>query len=344
MNTYLMLCDAIMRPNMSSACTCTIIYLCCNYCVTLYETMSHFSLSLIHTVCFFSILLCHSLLLLQGNVADEIMVEHLNKRPGGGGGASSHRSSRRQRPRSPSPMPPPQAPPTDNDKYKNHKPTQSNEAKNNGGLNATPSVAVTTDIEVIEIDSSSMINESNEEAMDLADALPPVTGSDKDPILPDPRPPPVLSVQVESNSVNDKKGELMLTNETLKDSLLPVNRKRTPSPTSVTHLPLSKKFQRDPSQLSSSSSSSLKPVNSTDSVGKSSTGKSPSPSPLTVPLTAPPTIRPSGLLSSASQVLNEEFKRKQLTENLKIKQLITKEIRKHSKSKSQLFCYHCFSN
>ena len=349
MNTYLMLCDAIMRPNMLSACacTCTITYVCSNYRLTLYETMSCFSLSLVRYILlvyiiimsFFTSLLYTS----QGNVADEIMVEHLNKRPGGGGGASSHRSSRRQRPRSPSPMPPPQAPPTDNDKYKNHKPTQSNEAKNNGGLNATPSVAVTTDIEVIEIDSSSMINESNEEAMDLADALPPVTGSDKDPILPDPRPPPVPSVQVESNSVNDKKGELMLTNETLKDSLLPVSRKRTPSPTSITHLPPSKKFQRDPSQLSSSSSS-LKPVNSTDSVGKSSTGKSPSPSPLTVPLTAPPTIRPSGLLSSASQVLNEEFKRKQLTENLKIKQLITKEIRKHSKSKSQLFCYHCFSN
>ena len=259
------------------------------------------------------------------------MVEQLNKRPSGGSG--SRRNSRRRRPRSPSPMS--QTTPTDNEKLKNHKPTQSNSVRSNGvpAHNTMPPVPTATSVEVIEIDSSSMIESkgSSDEPMDVTDTILPIAaGSGKDPILPDPQPP---THSTDSNSVNERVPRTSQPDpvpNTDKDSVLSVNRKRTPSPTSFTHLPPSKRFQHNPSQLSAPSSSSLKPVNSDL---KSNTGKSPSPSPLLAPPTAPPTIRPSGLLSSASQVLNEEFKKKQMTENLKIKQLITKEIRKHSKSK-----------
>ena len=97
------------------------------------------------------------------------------------------------------------------------------------------------------------------------------------------------------------------------DDKLPINRKRPPSPTGFNPPPAkqpNKEILGKPSLL--------------DGLGK--TGKSPSPSPLLTPLR-------QGGLSSASQVLNEEFKRKQTTENLKLKQLIHKEIRKHGKSK-----------
>lgn len=239
------------------------------------------------------------------------MVEQL-KRP-----SNSLRNSRKRRLRSPSPMPP-QTTPTDAGKPKAHKvstpikPDEERVKNTNSTPNATPFVAMTMDdVEVVEIDSSSssQTNEPSDE-MDIdlfSDAF---NGSEKDLLISD---PVVLQVDPLGEKVS-KSQDPSLQNEFIpnqKDNLLSINRKRTPSPTSFSPPP-PKRLHRD------------KNIENLSKVNIKSTSPS--------PLIAPP-IRSSGLLSSASQVLNEEFKRKQMTDNLKIKQLITKEIRKHSKSK-----------
>ena len=98
----------------------------------------------------------------------------------------------------------------------------------------------------------------------------------------------------------------------LKDKIVTGIRKRSPSPTSLVPPP-SKRNNRELVRNETST--------------KLTNDKQPLPSPLLTP------VRQTGL-SSASQVLNEEFKRKQTTQNLKLKQAICKEIRKNNKSES----------
>ena len=110
-----------------------------------------------------------------------------------------------------------------------------------------------------------------------------------------------------NDSVNSTDKDRPLVAEQLKaDKVLVSNRKRSPSPTLSSPQP--KRNNRD--------------IARTENITKLTNDKSP-------PLLAP--VRQTGL-SSASQVLNEEFKRKQTTQNLKLKQNICKEIRKNSKS------------
>ena len=265
-----------------------------------------------------------------------MMVERL-KRPG-----SPARNPRKRKLRSlsPIPSPPSQNKPTLPDPgvpkpNKIPKETQIKQESDNGVKisklsNSThhlpPQITTiaTEDVEIVEIGSSSQLkadstDQNDSMEIDLAD---PLDGSTKDLIIQDP-----VTVPVDSNShslqklpkiphpPDPVKNESSLPNSK-KDAPLLINRKRTPSPTSFA-LPSSKRPNKD----------TTKPPNIVIEGISKSNNKSPSPSPLIAPL------RQTGL-SSASQVLNEEFKRKQTTENLKLKQLITKEIRKHSKSKN----------
>lgn len=259
-----------------------------------------------------------------------MMIERL-KRPG------SPRSSRKHRLRSPSPAPtPPQITPQTtptSDAARTSKDSTSvslprPETENGSGSfpsvgPTTPVVAMETDnVEIVEIDSSTQQQKIDLVVKGDVELVPdPLEGTDKDLIISDP-----VLIQVDSNSHGEKPLSKTSTEQNnsqhkndsykqLADSVLTTNRKRTPSPTSF-GFPPSKRSNKD---------SALK-VPNIENVSKAN-NKSPSPSPMLAP------IRSSGLLSSASHVLNEEFKRKQTTENLKIKQLIAKEIRKHSKSK-----------
>lgn len=261
------------------------------------------------------------------------MVEQL-KRPSG----TSHRNSRkRSRLRSPSPMPlpsptpppPQQTTPTTNEPNK-LKSSHSNKisikveeekVKNNKSVPIPSGVAtMTDDVEVVELHTSSssqMKQEVIEEEMDVALISETINGSEKESIISDPIEIMMTTTTIQTESTPNKQNDISLA----------INRKRTPSPTSFSPPP-SKRPHKDTNIKNTTSNNTLS-ANSDSLPPATAVGKvKPSLSAL------PPSIRSSSaLLSSASQVLNEEFKRKQMTENLKIKQLITKEIRKHSKSK-----------
>ena len=272
-----------------------------------------------------------------------MMVERL-KRPG-----SPARNPRKRKLRSPSPLPssPSQNKPTLPDPgvpkpNKIPKDTQIKQESDNGvkfsklsnsthPLPLQVSTIATEDVEIVEIDSSTQLKADSTDQSDSMeiDLVDPLDGSSKDLIRQDPVIPPVDS---NSHSLQKLpkiphppdliKNESSLSNSK-KDIPVLINRKRTPSPTSFS-LPSSKRPNKD----------TTKPPNIVIEGLPKSNNKSPSPSPLIAPL------RQTGL-SSASQVLNEEFKRKQTTENLKLKQLITKEIRKHSKSKKWMNGWEC---
>ena len=242
-----------------------------------------------------------------------MMIERL-KKPG-----SPARISRKHKLRSPSPAPPQVTPTPDTTNVSKDAPPTNTLSTNvpatkseENGIKNTPvgssqSVHVPAEasgVEIVEIDSSvkQVNSEKGAREMNISE---PLEGTNKDFTTSDP------VVDTNSHLEKSKTLEQNVDGESKNDTtnnILTVNRKRT-SPTSFL-APLSKRTK----------------VPNIENVSK--TNKSPSPAPMLAP------IRSSGLLSSsASQVLNEEFKRKQTTENLKIKQLITREIRKHSKSK-----------
>lgn len=243
------------------------------------------------------------------NLADEMMVEHL-KRPG-----SPSRNPRRRKLRSLSPSTLPILPKTQTKFSEQQQLKQdSQNGSNSESQNHTEAqnFVSTSSKELENTDSSSPEPMEVDKTMVTTSktmvTTGPLEGSRQEinrnsitQIIPD----PLLKIPLmdDKSSVTDK----------LKDK---VNRKRTPSPTSLI-APPSKRPNKD---------SRLPVLESLSKVNN----KSPSPSPLLAP------IRQSSL-SSASQVLNEEFKRKQTTENLKLKQVIGKEIRKHTKNYDVIF-------
>ena len=234
-------------------------------------------------------------------MADEMMVEHM-KRPGSPA-REPHRSKRRHS-RSPTPShPPPVVPPVDQRK-------------------ATPN-----DTPIVPSKEEKLSNHHRNMSSNIVPLPHKSTSSSKDIKTQEHSKSAILDGEVSSLEKSGNGQVLSDTNnrgdhpnppapEKQRDKLVQVNRKRSPSPTSLPP-PNPKRSNKEHFR--------------TETVAKISNDKLPSPSPLLAPM------RQTGL-SSASQVLNEEFKRKQNMVNLKLKQSICKEIRKNSKSKGFLMC------
>ncbi len=231
-------------------------------------------------------------------MADEMMVEHM-KRPGSPA-RESHRSKRRHS-RSPTPSHPPPAVPLDQRK------------------------AISNDTPIVPSKEEKLSNHHRNVPSNIVPLPHKSTSSSRDLKTQEPS---KSALQDGELSSLEKSGNGQLSSDTnnrgdhpnppapekLRDKLVQVNRKRSPSPSSL-----------PPPNPKRSNKEQVR----TESVAKISNDKLPSPSPLLAPL------RQTGL-SSASQVLNEEFKRKQNMLNLKLKQSICKEIRKNTKSKGFL--------
>ncbi len=237
----------------------------------------------------------------QINMADEIMVEHL-KRPGSP--TREGQKSKRRRSRSLTPPVSHSSPP----------------------VLPSPNLrksSITHDSVNIVLKENNLVNHKNTIVNDSSNAQKPInskkekdlkaTGSDSlrnagDNNL------VILERHIKNDSNSIEKDRLpassTTTEQTKSEKVIISNRKRSPSPTLSTPQP-KRNNNRD--------------VVRTENLARLTDEKTPSPSPLLAP------IRQTGL-SSASQVLNEEFKRKQTTQNLKLKQNICKEIRKNSKS------------
>lgn len=242
-------------------------------------------------------------------MADEIMVEQHMRRPGTP--TREHRRSKHRHSRSPTPVPshspsssPNQTPPTSPAPASDQKKPvdQSREDKHNH-----KPVEFTNHHKLVkdpQPPSSRTIQDTTSTTNINTTKIPSPQTSDLDSSIPDARPK-------NEPSIKDHHHHHHIIAERIKDKGSSGYRKRSPSPNSVAP-PYPKRTNN-------------KDILRTENITKIANEKSPSPSPLMTP------IRQTGL-SSASQVLNEEFKRKQTTKNLKLKQIICKEIRKNSKS------------
>lgn len=233
-----------------------------------------------------------------------MMVDNM-KRPGSPA-RESHRSRRRHS-RSPTPVPPHSSslPPLDQRKV-----VTTSDTSPIAVLKEERSVVNHRNASSVEVTST--LKSTN--ALRDAKAMDPVKNTvvDKEPVLSE-------TAKNDSGAILTRDSGGSPVTEKLKEKVALSNRKRSPSPTLFVP-PHSKHNNRDLARADSTTKLMLN-------------DKSPSPTPLLAPM------RQTGL-SSASQVLNEEFKRKQTTQNLKLKQSICKEIRKNNKSNYNLLHVH----